>query len=202
MPHWILWLRPSDTLNTAMRKICFTTGKGSSVKGSSPRDMQSKVMEQKLALLERYCGSCHVCLESTLSTLAITVDSPSVLFWTEICWKHTRRFPETGTFRVDEFQNVTFVASFKLTLEIKCYTEPRFYCEVGKVKGRRERPGEPCLRANYLSSCRGDERHGSVCSVHHAHKSSLSTRFKCARMHGNTNTSSTYNRRSIIASWL
>lgn len=104
--------------------------------------------------------------------------------------------------RVDEFQNVTFVASFKLTLEIKCYTEPRFYCEVGKVKGRRERPGEPCLWANYLSSCRGDERHGSVCSVHHAHKSSLSTRFKCARMHGNTNTSSTYNRRSIIASWL
>lgn len=39
-------------------------------------------------------------------------------------------------------------------------------------------------------------------SIGHAHKPSQSTRCKCACMRGNTNTSSTYNRASIIASLL
>lgn len=66
-PHCVLRLR-TYILHTTARKICLMIGK------DSPGDMQSKVMEQKLSVLERYCGSRHVCLVSTLSALAGTED--------------------------------------------------------------------------------------------------------------------------------
>lgn len=110
--------------------------------------------------------------------------------------------------RVNIFQKGPFQPSFEglnvhfgnSTHKIKCNREPGFYGEVGKVKGQGA--ARWALPAGQLSVIGQRERHTSVCSIHHAHKSSLSTRCKCACMRGNTNTSSTYNRASIIASLL
>lgn len=147
------------------------------------------------------------------------ISSATRLFWTKMNWKHVEcgsmkswMFPwkwavwiapvASASNELIYFKKWHSCLRLKSTLKIKCNRERGFYAEMGKVKGRRGRPGEPCLQGSYQPSGERVERHSSVCSIYHAHKSSPSTRCKYACMRGNTNTYSTYNRASIIASLL
>lgn len=103
----------------------------------SQRDVQSKFMEQKPSLLKCYCGSCHVCLASTLSTLAVTEDEPCSLE-THWMWIHTEKEVSIKVGHLDHgcrlsfkrvhiFQNVTVLPSFEVDTQNKMQQGARIF---------------------------------------------------------------------------
>lgn len=141
-----------------------------------------------------------------LSTLAVMGgEPPFIIPDRKRSWRHVEcGSARSRTFRfwpvasasneLTHFKRRHSCLRLKSTPKIKCNRE--FYGEMGKVKGRRGGQVSPACRAAISHRAEG------MSSIGHAHKPSQSTRCKCACMRGNTNTSSTYNRASIIASLL
>lgn len=208
-PHLILWPRPSDTLNRETGKICFMIGKVSSMRRDSLRDIQSKVMEQKPSVIECYCGSCHVYLASTLSTLAVMDNECCSSNWTKMsrkvieCWPiHSKMFPWKGVIWVlllsrQTKSGTSSCFSLKSAFKIKCNRESHdFTVRWERRRGHRGSQVNPAFRAAV------SQLTGGMSTIHHAYKSSVFSHCKCACMCGGTYASTTYNRESIIASLL